>query len=314
MPAELPDKIAEEAQKLAVDRLVKLYELDTTALGGQYYRFVSSVDATMVVSSLTSVGLAATCTTVNPHALMTGDSVRISGAIETNYNGDFFVTVVDPDTFTFTLGSGGASPATGDIFVTRLNNTMRFGGNDYAPVAFEAIGFEWNGQGSMPTPKIRVSQVNKILTGAVIALDDLVGATFIRIRTFRKHLDDGSDPDDTAIFPKEIYRINRKAMQNKVFLEFELAASIDQEGVMLPGRQCLKTVCTHRYRIWDPDTETFDYTNATCPYTGSTYFDKKDMNIVDPSLDQCAKHLSSCALRFGNDPLPTRAFPGIGGR
>lgn len=313
MPAKSNEKILEESQKLTTDNIVKLYELDATAIGGQLYRFVSTIDTEIKIADLSAAANIATAVSVNPHGLSNGDGVALVDWIPTTYNGVHSVTVVDPNTFTFTMSDSPANPVQLG-YAARLNNTMLFNGYQYVPTNVEAIGFEWNGQGSIPTPKLRVSQVNRILTGAVITLNDLVGATFTRIRTYRKHLDDGSDPDVDAMFPKEIYRINRKSIQNKLFLEFELAASMDQEGVKIPGRICIKNTCTHRYRIWNAETGSFDYTKATCPYVESASFTNLDQPTSDPSQDRCAKHLSSCELRFGTNPLPTRAFPGIGGQ
>lgn len=315
MPQLLPATLSAEAQNLETDRLVKLYVLDCTSIGGQKYTFCSSVDASLDISSLTSSVITATVVTTTDHLLNVGDPVNIAGADQTNYNGDFTVTaVIDAKTFTYSLTSSTTSPATGSTLVmTRLNNTMSFNGEVYSPVAFSATGFEWNGQGTLPLPKIQISNVNKILQAAVRTLGDLRGATFIRIRTFRKHLDDGSDPDPTQIFPSQVFKVNRKTNQNKVFIEFELAASLDQESAMIPGRQMIQKSCSHIYRTWNATTGAFDYTKATCPYTGTTYFTNIDNAISDPSQDQCGKQLSSCKLRFGSNPLPTRAFPGIGG-
>lgn len=309
-------EIAQEAQKLATDKLIKLYKLDLTAIGGDVYRFVSAVDTALDVSSLTSAATLATCVTNTPHTMMTGDAIRVVGATPSGYNGDFTVTVTDPNTFTFNLSTSVGDGASGGYLrVVRLNNKMIFDGDEYAPVAFEATGFEINGQGSLPNPKIRIDNVNKVLLAAAITMRDCIGATFTRIRTFRKHLDDGSDPDPSLIFPLEVYQVHRKTAHNKFFIEWELAASVDQEGAKIPKRQALKTACTHIYRKWDADLEDFVYTEATCPYTGSVYFDNKDMSTSDPSMDRCSKLLSGCVNRFGSGGnLPTRAFPGIGGR
>jgi len=300
---------------LASDRLVKLYEIDATNVGGSIYRFTSSIDTELAIASLTSSGLIATCQTTTNHAMVTGEAVRIKGPIETSYVGDFIVTVINPTTFTYVMLGTTTSPATtlSSLSMTRLENTMVYNGNSYIPIAFEAEGFEWNGQGSLPQPRIKVSNVNKILLSAVIGVNDLLGATFTRIRTFRKFLDDGVSPDPSAIYPKEIYTITRKAVHNKIYIEFELGASIDQEGVMIPARLCLRNLCTHRYRVWDADTGAFDYTNATCPYTELASFTKTNVFTSTSSEDKCGKNLDSCRLRFGNNPLPTRAFPGIGG-
>ncbi len=231
-----------DARKLATDALVKLYTLDTTALGGDIFRFVSDSD------------------------------------------------------------------------VNAIDGALTFDGNKYYPVPFKAEGFERNGQGASPRPKISISNVTRVMIASVITLNDLVGATFMRQRTFRKHLDDGSDPDPTAVFPLDVYRINRKLNQNPQFIEFELAAPTDQQGAQIPARQCLKRTCTHRYRRWDASSGTFDYTKATCPYSSTTYFNQRDIPTSDPADDVCGKQLSSCKIRFGTQPLPTRAFPGIGGQ
>lgn len=307
------NKIKSDAQKMSGERLVKLYELDATGIGGSLYRFVSSVDATNQIASITSVSLTATCKTVTPHTLAMSDTISISGINNANYNGQFSVaSIVDAYTFTYALFDGEAEPAQGvNMIMTRLNNLMVFGGNDYGPIAIETEGFEWTSQGSQPSPKIRVSNVAKVIAASVISLNDLVGAKLTRIRTFRKHLDDGTDPDTTSVFPREIYNINRKSVHNKVYLEFELTSPMDQQGVQIPGRQCIKRICTQVYRTWNGSS--FDYSKATCPYTGSSYFTVTDQSTGSPTLDSCSKQLSSCKLRFGSAPLPTRAFPGIGG-
>lgn len=60
--------------------------------------------------SLTAAGTLATGTLTNPHILATGDSVLITQASRTNYNGTFVVTVTGPNTFTYSMaGSPGAS-------------------------------------------------------------------------------------------------------------------------------------------------------------------------------------------------------------
>lgn len=307
--------IASEAQKLSTDRLVKLYEIDATDLGGSIFRFVSSVDTSMKVAALSAVGTLATATTENNHTLTTGDSVRITDALYPEYNGDWSVTVTGAKTFNYSMLAAPAGTGVSTFTqATRLNDSMKFDGHIYTPIAVNVTGFEWNGQGTLPTPTLQIANVNRVMVSAVINLKNLTGAKFTRIRTFRKHLDDGNQPDPTSIFPREIYRINRKTAHNKIYLEWQLASSLDQEGVRIPGRECLRNTCTHRYRVFDPLTGTFDYTKATCPYVGSTYFKADDSTTGFPAEDRCGKTLSSCRKRFGTQPLPTRAFPGIGGR
>jgi hypothetical protein len=67
--------------------------------------------------SVTSITRASTTATVTAtaHGFTTGDQVNIRGAAETDYNGDFIVTVTDANTFTYTVSGSPATPATGTI-------------------------------------------------------------------------------------------------------------------------------------------------------------------------------------------------------
>ena len=88
--------------------------------GLEYIVQSDSTDTTQVLSltSLTRVGSSATATTSEPHLLATGQSVTISGAVETAYNGTYVVTATSNYTFTFTVTGSPTSPATGTILAT----------------------------------------------------------------------------------------------------------------------------------------------------------------------------------------------------
>lgn len=188
---------------------------------------------------------------------------------------------------------------------------VQFDGNSYFPVPVDATGFAWNTKGSLPRPSLRISTLASLVNAAVVEFDDLLGGTVYRIRTFAEFLDNGSNPDPSATFPIDVYRVERKSNQNKVFIEWELSTYIDQEGLQLPRRQVLRDSCTHTYRFWDKALNQFSYVNVTCPYTGSASFDQNDV-ACNPALDVCSKKLSGCRKRFGeNGILPTRAFPGV---
>lgn len=187
---------------------------------------------------------------------------------------------------------------------------VMYGGQTYEPVDIFAEGFEWSGKGSLPEPTLRLNNATFVLMGAVIAYNDLLGAKLTRIRTFRQFLDGQADADPNAHLPTEIYYIAQKTAANKIYIEWKLASSLDQEGSLLPGRQVLKDVCTHRYRRWTGNQ--FDYTLATCPYAGTNYYDKDGVQVFTGDADSCGKKLSDCQLRFGaSNELPTRAFPGV---
>lgn len=72
------------------------------------------------VSSMTRSSSTVTVTTATDHGFTTGDIVAIEGANETDYNGDWEITVTDTDEFTFSIGSATpATPATGTIVAAK---------------------------------------------------------------------------------------------------------------------------------------------------------------------------------------------------
>ncbi|MFN9252716.1 MAG: phage minor tail protein L, partial [Holosporaceae bacterium] len=61
---------------------------------------------------------------------------------------------------------------------------ITFQGQNYAVLDFQADGFEVRGDGRLPTPTLKVSNAQALLLAGVIALNDLLGATVTRLRTF----------------------------------------------------------------------------------------------------------------------------------
>jgi phage-related protein len=83
------------------------------------------------------------------------------------------------------------------------------------------------------------------------------------------------------------------------------------ETAMIPKRQVLRDACLAEYRYYDTATAAFDYTRATCPYVGTSYFEADGTPTINPAEDQCGRKLSDCKLRFTDLILPTWAFPGV---
>lgn len=186
-------------------------------------------------------------------------------------------------------------------------------GNTYIPLPMTAEGFEMSSSGQFPRPKLNVSNVLGTLKSDMLQYNNLIGATVTRWRTFAKHLDDGDDPDPEIYFPLDVYKIERKSNESPIYIEWELATVLDQQGLMLPRRQILRNTCTHIYRVWDSEAEAFDYTRVTCPYSDNNYFDENGNATALPENDTCSKLTDTgCKKRFLNQPLPTRAFPGVG--
>lgn len=188
---------------------------------------------------------------------------------------------------------------------------VKFGGVEYQPIDIQFDGLETTGQGALPTPKIRVSNVDGLAQAIISTWGDLLGCTLYRLRTYKRFLDGQPDADPEAFYGPDVFRFERKTSENAVYIEWELSAAIDQEGKMLPGRTIIRDTCLWRYRVFNPSTGQFDYRKAECPYTGNQYFDINDMPVSSPALDYPSRRLNCCRVRFGNKPLPFGGFPGV---
>ena len=216
------------------------------------------------------------------------------------------------------------------------NNGITFGGQLYTLLPIEAEGFAYSGQGSLPRPTLKVSNIFSTITALIATLPNgLEGAKVTRLRTLARYLDDINfpsqeqyivtqggatlatqdgdlfvgiesinnpfgEPDATALFPKEIYYVDRKSIENRNIIEFELASAFDLAGVRAPKRQCIGR-CQWVYR------------SAECGYTGTDFFDLNNQPVGTAAEDVCGKRQSSCEARFGeNTELPFGGYPGVG--
>ena len=69
---------------------------------------------TKSITSITRSGSTATAT-ATAHGLVNGELITIAGANQSEYNGDFNITVTDADHFTYTVTGTPATPATGTL-------------------------------------------------------------------------------------------------------------------------------------------------------------------------------------------------------
>lgn len=190
----------------------------------------------------------------------------------------------------------------------QLQQPIVWRGQSYTPFPVEVKGFEATTQGTLPRPKMRVANITGLMGALVREYDDLLGAKVTRRRTMVKFLDavnfeGGVNPtaDPDAELPSDIFFIDRKASENKVLVEFELASSIDLAGVTLPRRVIVPNVCPWRYR------------GGECGYAGNSFWDVNDAPVSEQSKDACGKKISSCKLRFGEfNALPYGGFPAAG--
>lgn len=221
------------------------------------------------------------------------------------------------------------TPAGGDLAyfhagTNQLGVAVVWQGVTYQPFPIAAEGFELSGGGQFPRPKLTCSNVGGTITALLLQFGDLLNSKLTRRRTLAQYLDAANFPagnpeaDPTQHLPDEIWYVARKASEDNVSVVFELAAACDLAGVRVPRRQVIANVCTWIYRRYDPVAAAFDYTKATCPYTGAAIFDATGAVVTNPALDVCSHRLSDgCKKRYPKvgtvrPPLPYAGEPGAG--
>lgn len=114
---------------------------NTTIGQGQYNKAASAINIdwdsfqilkpAITIDSITQTDGLATANVAAGHQLVTNDYPYITGADQSGYNGDFYVTVISPTQFTFSVPSTTVSPATGTIKVYPPTKNVRLHFMDY---------------------------------------------------------------------------------------------------------------------------------------------------------------------------------------
>jgi|TARA_Y100000052_G_C2942613_1_gene81661 lambda family phage minor tail protein L len=139
------------------------------------------------------------------------------------------------------------------------NANIVWQGETYQRFPITASGFEFTGSGQIPRPTLQMSNLGGITrSGNVISVtdlliivntttpnNDLLGATLRRIKVLASSLDNanfagGSNPFGTPNsneLPQEIFQIDRKTIESRDIVEFELVSRLDTENKRIPARQ-----------------------------------------------------------------------------
>ena len=181
---------------------------------------------------------------------------------------------------------------------------VSFEGQRYAAIGCESEGWDLVGQGPIPTPQLTVSNIGRVVSTWLAECKTnpsyrLEGTTVKRRITQRQFLD-GSENEDAAIkeLPQQIFVIEQMVSETYIAVQFRLGSSFDVEGVTLPARPLLRS-CSWRYR------------SAECGYLGPGYTINNAFTF-NPAIDQCAKTLTACEIRFGTAvDLPFGGAPGL---
>lgn len=186
------------------------------------------------------------------------------------------------------------------------NGDVIWAGNTYQRYPIEVEGFEYSGNGQLPRPRIRVSNIFGTITAILLTVNntssgnDLNGAKLTRIRTLARYLDAANftggtnpygTPDPTAEFPREIYYLDRKVAENRDVVEWELAAAFDLAGVRAPKRQCIANRCQWVYR------------STECSYSGPPIANADDTLL--PGVTSSAEAIAYYAAKATFDATVT---------
>lgn len=139
------------------------------------------------------------------------------------------------------------------------NANIIWQGETYQRFPITANGFEFTGSGQIPRPTLQMSNLGGISRdGSVISVsdlliivnltttnNDLLKATLRRIKVLASSLDNanfssGSNPFGTPNsneLPQEIFIIDRKTIESRDIVEFELVSELDTENKFVPARQ-----------------------------------------------------------------------------
>ena len=203
-------------QKLYVDGLITLFELDARALGAGILRFhghISYEDWERIYSYIGSDG-------------MLGDEAQLIGEVfESTESKTWYRNII-------------------------------WQGETFEPMALEVSGLEMRSDGKASAPTFSMANNIGGIQGAVSAyclqFGDFAGAKLKVITTLAKYLDaenfsTGNPTANPSEKREQIWFIEQKTSENAQQVTFELSNPVDFEGLKIPTRQ-ISNYCNWEYR------------------------------------------------------------------
>ncbi|RZN87745.1 phage minor tail protein L [Acinetobacter johnsonii] len=203
-------------QKLYVDGLITLFELDARALGAGILRFhghISYEDWERIYSYIGSDGLL-------------GDTAQLIGEVfESAESKTWYRNII-------------------------------WQGETFEPMALEVSGLEMRSDGKASAPTLSMANNIGGIQGAVsiycLQFGDFAGAKLKVITTLAKYLDaenfsSGNATANPSEKREQIWFIEQKTSENSQQVTFELSNPVDFEGLKIPTRQ-ISNYCNWEYR------------------------------------------------------------------
>ena len=203
-------------QKLYVDGLIQLYELDASHLGAGILRFhghISFQDWEKIYSSIGSDALI-------------GADVGSIGKV-------------------FDVGSDKV-----------WNRNIVWQGQVFEPLALDVSGLEMRSDGKASAPSLTMANniggIQNAISAYCLQFGDFAGAKLKVITTLAKYLDaenfsTGNPTANPSEKREQIWFIEQKTSENAQQVTFELSNPVDFEGLKIPTRQ-ISNYCNWEYR------------------------------------------------------------------
>ena len=214
--------------------------------------------------------------TLGSHGFSAGLILSLDFTTGTGIDGIYTIQTVSDDLNSFTVTGKTSQSTCGNVsfnvnarianqnvYLFHSGNNMKdsldivWQANTYSRMPVKAEGFKYSGKGKLPRPTLTLSNllgtITSILqlTNQTTALSDLAGAKVTRRRALSKDLDEVNFPsnvnpyksgsvDPSAELPREVYFIERKVIENRNIVQFELVSSFDLFGVSAPKKLVTK--------------------------------------------------------------------------
>ena len=262
--------LSADYQKLSVEGLITLYQLDATALGAGILYLHGHTNYEDWVKIYSSIG---------KDSEFVGDTTKSVG---------FDYSASDTN--------------------KELRRDIIFNGITYKPVAIDSDGLEQRGDGKASSPTLSIANNIDGVQGAISAyclrFDDFAGAKLTVINTLAKYLDSENFSEGNLQasneYKKQVWYIEQKTSENATLVSFELSNPIDFEGQRIPCREI------NNYCQWAING---GYRGESCGYINPAMYDENDKPTNNPELDKCSGRLQGCKIRFKDKPLPFGGFP-----
>jgi lambda family phage minor tail protein L len=189
------------------------------------------------------------------------------------------------------------------------SNPIVWQGNSYQPLPIKMEGFEYQGEGRLPRPKLTIANPEGLFSKIIYSNHDFMNCKITRKRTFAKFLDNenfeissrgvndnnrntfgSSDPN--SHFPEDVYYINRKTSEDKKTIQFELVSALEMEQAWIPARPIIANHCSWTYRC-----------SIGCRYKGLPIETLEGRNLTKDLKYASSANSNNSSINFGRvDP------------